>query len=117
MSRCANYRDQWGDKLEHWVDAGEEVSGAGVVDACGGCRWGMCQALACCRRRRHQARCQASCAATTRAGMLLLRSSVLPQVIKAGLKQFPESAFLHILYSSFLIEHRKQQQVGGGVGG
>lgn len=34
------------------------------------------------------------------------------QVIKAGLMQFPKSAFLHILYSSFLIEHRKQDQVG-----
>ena len=26
--------------------------------------------------------------------------------------QFPDSAFLHILYSSFLIEARKQHQVG-----
>ena len=34
-------------------------------------------------------------------------------VYKAGLLQFPESAFLHIAYSSFLIRQRGAAQVAG----
>ncbi|PSC71757.1 flagellar associated membrane [Micractinium conductrix] len=36
-------------------------------------------------------------------------------VLKAGLEQFPESAFLHIRYSSFLIGARKQNQRAAGM--
>ncbi|GAB4813118.1 hypothetical protein N2152v2_000164 [Parachlorella kessleri] len=36
-------------------------------------------------------------------------------VYKAGLLQFPESAHLHIAYSSFLIDQRKAPQAGAGL--
>ncbi|KAI7846027.1 hypothetical protein COHA_000564 [Chlorella ohadii] len=36
-------------------------------------------------------------------------------VLQAGLEQFPESPYLHILYSSFLIEARKQYQRASGM--
>lgn len=107
VARCGRITDQWGEPVPEWIDTAELVLQAGLEQVRGSSLLSAGQGRSQCREMQqccHCLRCHCITATVDAPSSPLLQP------------QFPESPYLHILYSSFLIEARKQYQVGSCQG-